>query len=256
MRQLSVFEDGKVVLQILTSDMSSPGAYLARRLVGRWCIENAFKYLEDHHGIHWLCDDQMELSPDTGAVANPECVAARAELKAKETAVATLEWAIGTRATNPGGDIAEMNRELGALQDELATARVAYEEAKEHLRPIPAKVARNDLDPSAKRAIPRLTCRALQMVCRLLAHNAELDLARSLNAYLEDDDEYRAITRNLVHQPGTITYGKNAISVMLRASDTPRIARALDMLCDQLNVHPPHLSGDRRPITYEIAARS
>ncbi len=255
-RQISVYEHGKVILQILTSDMDSSAAYLARRLVGRWCIENAFKYLEDHHGIHWLCDYAMELSPDTAKVANPARATARAELKAAETAVAVLERTIGATATSPGEDIAETNRELRRLQDELAKRRVERDQAKEHLKPIPAKLPRNELDPSALRATSRLHRRALQMACRLLAYNAELDLARSLNAYLEDDDEYRAITRNLLHQPGTIAYSASTITVTLHAPDAPRVTRALGLLCEQLNAAPPRLCGDRRPITYKIAARS
>ena len=255
-RQLSIYEHGRLALQILTSDMVSPGAYLARRLVGRWCIENAFKYLEDHHGIHWLCDHVMDISPDTSAVANPAREAARAKLRAAEAAVASLERAIGAAATSAGDDIASTNRQLRVLEDELATARRELEQATARLRAIPAKVARNELDPSATRAEPRLGRRAIQMVCRLLAYNAELDLARSLNAYLEDDDEYRAIARNLLHQPGTITYEKTAITVALRAPDSPRIARALAMLCEQLNFDPPRMCGDPRPITYLIEARS
>lgn len=255
-RQISVYEDERVVLQILTSDKDSSAAFLARRLVNRWRIENTFKYLEDHHGIHWLCDYEMDLRPDTTAVANPKRSAARAELKAKETAVAALERAIGTTATSPGDDIVETNRKLHRLQDELVTARNERDAAKEALRPVPAKVPRNEIDPSARVASPRLHRRALQMVCRLLAYNAELDLARSLNAYLEDEDEYRAITRNLLHQPGTVTYAKNTITVTLRPPDAPRVAHALAQLCDQLNANPPRMTGDRRPITYAIAARS
>ena len=36
------------------------------------------------------------------------------------------------------------------------------------------------------------------MVLRLLAHNAEHWLSNQLNAYLRDDDEYRAITRQTI----------------------------------------------------------
>ena len=68
-------------------------------------------------------------------------------------------------------------------------ARIERDGAKQALKPIPAKVAKNELDPSAMRGVSRLSHRALPMVCRLLAYNAELDLARSLNAYLEDDNE-------------------------------------------------------------------
>lgn len=47
---------------------------------------------------------------------------------------------------------------------------------------LPAKLPANELDPNAQRAKPALAARALQMVCRLLAYNAELDLARRLNS--------------------------------------------------------------------------
>ena len=53
------------------------------------------------------------------------------------------------------------------------------------------------------------------MVLRLLAHNAEHWLSNQLNAYLRDDDEYRAITRQTIIRglAGTITYAPAAITV-------------------------------------------
>ena len=34
--------------------------------------------------------------------------------------------------------------------------------------------------------------------------------------------------------------------------DTPRIARALTLLTDELNNTPAHMPGDRRPLTYRV----
>ena len=88
------------------------------------------------------------------------------------------------------------------------------------------------------------------MVLRLLAFNAEAWLA----AYLNDPDEYRAITRNLLHQGLThIHYGTHQISVTLEAPDSPRIARALALLTEELNNTPTTLPGDRRPLTYQVS---
>ena len=100
------------------------------------------------------------------------------------------------------------NTSRSSLQrrDDVAIAKDALAEAKAGLQGIPAKLPRNEIDPDAELAKPALAARALQMDCRLLAYNAELDLARRLNAYLCDDDEYRAIARNLLHLGGTITY--------------------------------------------------
>jgi hypothetical protein len=95
--------------------------------------------------------------------------------------------------------------------------------------------------------------RGLQMVLRLLAHNAEHWLSGQLNDYLRDDDEYRAITRQTIIRglAGTITLAPAAITVTLQQPAAPR-ARALELLLDQINADPPAMPGDTRPITYQI----
>lgn len=251
-RQISIYEGCRVGLQILTSDRANAAAVLARRLRGRWCIENTFKYLEDHHGIGWLCDYRKTADADTTKIANPARITAKAAVAAAEKNVSRIERTIGTTATASTSNLDATNHELSRLTDELHAARTALDTAKVTLRPIPAKVPATDIDPDAKRATLHTNRRAIQMVCRLLAYNAELDLARSLNTYLADPNEYRAITRHLLHQPGTIAFAPDAITVTIRRPDTPRIARALQNLAAQLNAKPPHLTGDRRPITYQI----
>ncbi len=109
-----------------------------------------------------------------------------------------------------------------------------------------------DLDPAATRARPQLPRRGLQMVLRLLTFNAEAWLAEHLNAYLADPDEYRSTTRNLLHQGGHVQYGITAITVTLDRPDSPRVARALHLLADELNNTPAGLTGDHRPITYHV----
>ena len=74
------------------------------------------------------------------------------------------------------------------------------------------------------------------------AHNAEHWLANHLNAYLHDDDEYRAITRQTIIRglAGTITYTPDRITVELQRPGAPRVARALALLIDEINhTRPP-----------------
>lgn len=255
-RQISIYENNKMVVQILTSDLTASAAGLARRLRHRWCIENTFKYLEDHHGLHWLCDYGKDTTPDTAPAANPARRHANDNVKTAEKAVAGLEQAIGSfAAATPADDLAEANRTLTALAADLDTARAAHAAAKTDRKTVPAKLPANAINPDATRATPHVNRRHLQMVCRLLAYNAELDLARAFNAHLDDPDEYRAITRNLLHQPGHITYTPAAITVTIRRPDAPRIANALQQLVDQLNTTPPRPAGDTRPITYHITPK-
>lgn len=253
-RQLSAYEDGKVVFQILTPNTALNGARLVRRLRGRWCIENTNKYLEDHQGIHWLTTYEMDTGANTAKVPNPARQAARATVRDAQAALAEAERALGRTSNRRSGGLGEHLAQIRVLNDDMTTAKDDLDEARQGLKGIPAKLPANELDLTAKRAQPRLAARALQMVCRLLAYNAELDLARHFNTYLSDDDEYRAIARNLLHLGGTIAFDRRRITVTLEQPHSPRVARTLrQLLCELAEESPAHLAGDRRPISYRMA---
>ena len=91
------------------------------------------------------------------------------------------------------------------------------------------------------------------MVLRLLAYNADTWLADHLNIYLQDDNEYRALTRSLMHHAGVITYTTQTITVTLDQHDSPRLNRALASLIEELNHTPARIPGDPRPISYQLA---
>ena len=252
-RQLTLFEDNQPVLQVLTSDTRGTGADLLCWLRSRWRIENMFKYASEHNGIDALADYRMDIGPDPRMVTNPARVAARKKVKDAEAELVAAERAL-PQLLNGGGTPRQMNAALPGAHARIRDAQTALEEAKAALKPVPAKVTATELDPDAKRARPLLARRGLQMVLRLLAFNAEAWLAEHLNAYLADPDEYRAITRNLLHQGGHIDYTSTGITVTLDRPDSPRVARALNLLTDELNHTPARLPGDRRAITYQVAA--
>ena len=149
------------------------------------------------------------------------------------------------------------NAAIPALQNKITRARTELAAATAARKQIPAKLPASDIDPDAKTALLRAGRRGLQMVLRLLAHNAEHWLSAHLNAYLRDDDEYRAITRQTIIRglAGTITWTPDAITVRLEQPGAPRIARALTLLIEEINATPPAMPGDTRPITYQLAPR-
>ncbi len=251
-RQLTLFEHDAPVLQVLTSDTTSTGADLVCWLRARWRIENMFKYAAQHNGIDALACYGMDIGPDTRKVTNPARVNARKQVKDAEAELIAAERAL-PQLLNSGGTPKQLNAALPGAHARIRAAHTALAEAKATLKPVPAKVLATELDPDAKRARPHLARRGLQMVLRLLAFNAEAWLAEHLNAYLADPDEYRAITRHLLHLGGQITYDTAAITVTLDRPDSPRIARALTLLTDELNTTPARLPVDRRQITYQIA---
>jgi hypothetical protein len=251
-RQLTLVEHDTPVLQVLTSDTIACGAALLCWLRARWRIENLFKYAAEHHGINALADYQMDIATNTAKVTNPARVEGRKHVAAAEAALIAAERALPQMLAGPDTP-KQKNAALPRIHRAIEAATAELETAKAELKPIPAKIAANELDPNAKRARPRLERRGLQMVLRLLASNAEAWLAEHLNAYLTDPDEYRAVLRNLLHLGGQITYQPRNITVTLDRPDSPKIARALAMLTDELNATPAHIPGDRRPLTYQIA---
>ncbi|WP_448072078.1 putative transposase [Georgenia yuyongxinii] len=237
-RQLTLVEADQPVLQILTSHTTADPAALVYWLRARWRIENTFKYAAQHNGINALADYTMDTMTNTAKVPNPARTAARRVTEA-EAQLVTAERALAQMLNGPGTP-KEKNAALPGIHDSIDTARQDLAAAKKALAPIPAKLPANVIDPDAKRARPHLNRRGLQMVLRLLAFNAEAWLAERFNAYLADPDEYRAITRNLLHQGGSVTYAPETITITLHRPDAPRVAGALArLLGEQHRTRPP-----------------
>jgi hypothetical protein len=251
-RQLTLFEHGKVILQVLTSDLTATGADLLYWLRARWRIENMFKYAAAHNGIDTLADYLMDIAPDHRQVTNPARTAARKAVTRAEADLAAAERALPQLLAGPLTP-AQMNTALPGVHHQIEAATLALADAKSVLRPIRAKILATTLDPDAKLARPRIERRGLQMVLRLLAFNAEAWLAEHLNAYLTDPDEYRATARHLLHAGGQVDYATTGITITLDRPDSPRIARALALLAEELNAMTASLPGDNRPLTYQLA---
>jgi hypothetical protein len=252
-RQITLLEDGAPVLQVLTSDTTAPAAALLAWLRSRWRAENLFKYLEAHYGIHWLCDYNASLEDDTHLIDNPGRKAARARLREAQDALNSAQRDLAALLTSTDLTATEKNKAIPAAEKKITTAQAALTTARAALRPVPARLPANQVTPGAQKAILRTRRRSLQMVLRLLAAAAEHWLGNHLNNYLRDNNEYRAITRSLLHTPGTITSTASAITVTLDPPAAPRIARALALLIDEINTTPPRMPGDTRPITYQLA---
>ena len=256
-RQITVFEHGQVALQILTSDMDACPADILSWLKSRWREENFLKYASENYGIDKICDYLATISENTKVIDNPARKKANAVVRGQDKTLAEAERDLATLIANPAISVAAKNTQLiPAAQRKITAARRNRDAAATARAAIPAKLPANLIDPDAEVALLRAGRRGLQMVLRLLAHNAEHWLSNHLNAYLRDDDEYRAITRQAIIRglPGTITYTQTSITVRLDPPSSPRISRALALLIDEINHTPPVIPGDSRPITYHLSA--
>jgi len=256
-RQITLFEHGQVALQILTSDFDACPAQILAWLKSRWREENFLKYASQNYGIDKICDYIARIEANTKIVDNPDRKKANAAVREAEKAVAAAERDLAVLLADPAISPAAKNtRLIPAAQKTIAAAHKKLAAAAADRDKIPAKLPANVIDPRAEVALLRTCRRGLQMVLRLHACNAEHWLSNQLNAYLQDDDEYRAITRQTIIRglAGTITYTPDRITVELHRPDAPRVARALALLIDEINHTPPAMPGDTRPITYQLTA--
>ena len=256
-RQITLFEHGRVVLQILTSDSGACPAALLGWLKSRWREENFLKYASENYGIDAICDYAADIETNTKITDNPARKEANAAVREAEKNLAAAERGLAVLLADPAITPADKNtRLIPAAERQIAAARRQLGAAKKARDGIPAKLPASQIDPQAQVALLRTARRGLQMVLRLLAHNAEHWLSGQLNAYLRDDDEYRAITRETIIRgtAGIITFAPDTITVTLQRPAEPRVARALALLTDQANTVPPRMPGDTRPITYQLTA--
>jgi hypothetical protein len=112
-RQLTLFENDRPVLQVLTSDLDAPAAALLAWLRCRWRIENVFKYLTAHHGIDWLCHYGADVAPDTTPIDNPARKQAREAVKRAQDTVTEAQRAL-TRLLRSDRPVAEINAAIPA----------------------------------------------------------------------------------------------------------------------------------------------
>jgi len=257
-RQITLFEHGKVALQILTSDFGACPAEILDWLKSRWREENFLKYASENYGIDKICDYAASIEANTKMTDNPPRKAANAAVRDAEKDLAAAERALAALLADPAVTPAAKNKAIPAANRKITAARKKLQAAIAARAGVPAKLPANQIDPEARTAVLRAGRRGLQMVLRLLAHNAEHWLAGCLNAYLRDEDEYRAITRETIIRglAGTIAFTPAAITVILETPGQPRIARALAMVIDEINHTPPAIPGDNRPITYRIAPQT
>lgn len=254
-RQITLFDGDAPVLQILTSDTEADPAKLIVFMRARWGIENFFKYM-DFYGIDYIADYHAIVEANTRKVDNPQRKHLRAELATLVSERDKLRERIGVLHTDRAVTIAALNRESSTAQRRIRALDKQITDMTQQLKTVPAKLPANVIDPDAARAVHRTQRRALQMVLRLLAGNAEHWLAHHLNTYLQDNDEYRATARNLLHLAGTITYTDTTVHIELDQPNTPRLTRALALLLDEINQTPPRIPGDPRPLTYTLRAGS
>ena len=102
-RQITLFEHGRVVLQILTSDFDACPAALLGWLKSRWREENFLKYASQNYGIDAICDYAADIETNTKITDNPARKEANAAVREAEKNLAAAERGLAVLLADPVG---------------------------------------------------------------------------------------------------------------------------------------------------------
>ena len=141
-RQITLFEHGRVALQILTSDFDACPAEILSWLKSRWREENFLKYASENYGIDKICDYLASIETNTKLIAQPGPQdQANAAVRDAEKTLAAAERDLAVLLADPAitpaaknaRDPAPRRRRSPAPAPRLAAAVTARD-------PIPAKL--------------------------------------------------------------------------------------------------------------------
>ena len=158
-RQITLFEHGKVALQILTSDCDACPAEILSWLKSRWREENFLKYASENYGIDKICDYLASIETNTKLIRNPARDQANAAVRDADKALAAAERELAGLLADPAVTPAAKNARIPALQEKITSARAAAAAAVTARKPIPAKLPASAIDPDAKTALLRAPAR-------------------------------------------------------------------------------------------------
>ena len=122
-RQLTLFEHGRVVLQILTSDFDACPADILAWLKSRWREENFLKYASENYGIDKICDYAAAIEVNTKITANPARKTANTAVRDAENELAAAERALAALLADPDTTAAAKNAAIPAAERAITAAR-------------------------------------------------------------------------------------------------------------------------------------
>ena len=175
-RQITLFEHGRVVLQILTSDFDACPADILSWLKSRWREENFLKYASENYGIDKICDYAAAIETNTKITAQPGPQdQANAAVRDAEKDLAAAERGLAVLLADPAITPAAKNAgdPRRRARDHRAPAHAAGRRRRGPRRRSPRNCPPTRSTPTRRTALLRTGRRGLQMVLRLLAHNAE-----------------------------------------------------------------------------------
>jgi prepilin-type processing-associated H-X9-DG protein len=225
---------------VITTARRLEPTLIASRMFSRWCQENFFGYMMQHFDIDGLIEYGVQSLPGTVRVINPAWRKLDAEVRKARQAERRLQAKVATSTVQDGVGIqkkAEAVEAMQETQEELARLRLErkWTPRKVTLDSLPEEQRPNELLPLGK-----MLCDTVKMI----AYRAETAMVALLRRHLKNEDEARALIRDLFVASADIEPDERAKTLTIRVhhmtnpAQDKAIANLLEELTQQGFCHP------------------
>lgn len=249
---------------IITSAQRLGNLVIAGRMFARWCQENFFAYMIQHYDLDGLVEYGVEEVPGTKLVVNPKWRDLDFTVKKTLHEKRKLQIALGKLAEKDNKAESKIDSETDSTSDakvaiskaskaankkesllvqkkaELVESIQAVQKELEKLRAERRTTARKVTVGSLTKEeqptqLPPLN-KMLTDTIKMIAYRAETGLVATLRKYLNNEDEARALIRQLFVSAGDIEPCKktNTLTIKIHRMTSPVQDKAIENLLEEL----------------------
>jgi transposase-like protein len=213
---------------------------IASRMFSRWCQENFFAYMMQHFDIDGLIEYGVQSLPGTVRVVNPAWRKLDGDVKKTRQAERRLQAKVAMSSVENDAGIqkkAECVEAMQAVQQQLGQLRL---ERKGTPRKVTIDSLPEDQRPNELLPLGKMLCDTVKMI----AYRAETAMVALLRRHLKNDDEARALIRDLFVASADIEPDERAKTLTIRIhrmanpAQDKAIAGLLNELTQQGFCHP------------------
>lgn len=206
---------------------------IAGRMFSRWCQENFFAYMMEHYDIDGLVQYGAEALPGTLSIVNPAWRDLDKAVRKAHCGVRKLQARLG--AVTSATDGSDVQQKAEHLQD-LQVAQVELERLRGERRKTPRKVRLDSLPENQRPTQLKPLNKQLTDTVKMIAYRAETAVVSILRRHLNNEDEARALARELFVSSADIEPDglANTLTIKIHRMACPAHDRAIAALLAEL----------------------
>ena len=217
---------------VITTARRLDATLMASRMFSRWCQENFFAYMMQHFDIDGLIEYGVQSLPGTVRVVNPAWRKLDGDVKKARQAERRLQAKVAASSVQDGAGMqkkAESVEAMQAVQEQLGRLRL---QRKGTPRKVTIDSLPEDQRPNELLPLGKMLCDTVKMI----AYRAETAMVALLRRHLKNDDEARALIRDLFVASADIEPDERAktLTIRIHRMANPKQDKAIAGLLDEL----------------------